>query len=159
MIVFLYGDVGVVVCVGSCSMLFVNLEVCGRGVGMIENIMVFLGDVFVFLEVGCFLYFYCFKMGWLVVVSLIGIILEWYDFIVYNLMVVLVFNVIFFLLFDLLLGIILVFLIYVVGYLLCLFGGIVFGYFGDKFGWCFVLVVMFILMGVFMGFMGMLLMY
>ena len=87
------------------------------------------------------------RMTRLAAASSIGTTLEWYDFIVYNLMAALVFNKIFFPSFDPLSGTLLAFSTYAIGYLSRPIGGIVFGHLGDRRGRRFVLVATLLLMG------------
>ena len=79
--------------------------------------------------------------------SAIGTTLEWYDFLVYNLMAALVFNAVFFPSFDPLSGTLLAFSTYAVGYLSRPFGGFIGGHVGDRHGRRFVLVVTLLVMG------------
>ena len=83
-----------------------------------------------------------------VVASLIGTSLEWYDFFIYGTAAALVFNQLFFPKFDPLVGTLLAFATYAVGFVSRPLGGIVFGHFGDKLGRKNVLVVTLLLMGV-----------
>jgi MFS family permease len=69
-----------------------------------------------------------------VVASLVGTTLEWYDFALYNAMAGLVFNKIFFPSFDPLAGTLLAFSTYAVGYFARPLGGLIFGRLGDLFG-------------------------
>lgn len=88
------------------------------------------------------------RMTLLAAASSIGTTLEWYDFIVYNLMAALVFNKVFFPSFDPLSGTLLAFSTYAVGYLSRPIGGIVFGHLGDRRGRRFVLVATLLIMGI-----------
>ena len=72
------------------------------------------------------------RMTLLAAASSIGTTLEWYDFIVYNLMAALVFNKVFFPSFDPLSGTLLALSTYAVGYLSRPIGGLVFGHLGDR---------------------------
>ena len=83
-----------------------------------------------------------------IVASLIGTSLEWYDFFIYGTSAALVFNQLFFPKFDPLVGTLLAFATYAVGFVSRPLGGIVFGHFGDKLGRKNVLVVTLLLMGV-----------
>src|SRR5690348_11978962 len=66
--------------------------------------------------------------------SLIGTTIEWYDFFLYGSAAALVFNKLFFPSFDPLVGTLLAFATYAVGFLARPLGGIVFGHFGDRIG-------------------------
>src|SRR5215212_6947685 len=83
-----------------------------------------------------------------VVASLIGTSLEWYDFFIYGTAAALVFNKLFFPSFDPLVGTLLAFTTYAVGFIARPVGGIVFGHYGDRLGRKQVLVATLILMGV-----------
>jgi len=66
--------------------------------------------------------------------SLIGTTIEWYDFFLYGSAAALVFNKLFFPKFDPLIGTLLAFATYAVGFVARPLGGIVFGHFGDRIG-------------------------
>jgi metabolite-proton symporter len=83
-----------------------------------------------------------------VVASLVGTSLEWYDFFIYGTAAALVFNKLFFPSFDPLVGTLLAFTTYAVGFIARPVGGIVFGHYGDRLGRKQVLVATLILMGV-----------
>lgn len=83
-----------------------------------------------------------------VVASLVGTSLEWYDFFIYGTAAALVFNQLFFPSFDPLMGTLLAFTTYAVGFVARPLGGIVFGHYGDRVGRKNVLVVTLLLMGV-----------
>ena len=83
-----------------------------------------------------------------IVASLIGTSLEWYDFFIYGTAAALVFNKLFFPSFEPLVGTLLAFTTYAVGFIARPLGGIVFGHFGDKLGRKNVLVVTLLLMGI-----------
>ena len=83
-----------------------------------------------------------------VVASLIGTSLEWYDFFIYGTAAALVFNELFFPSFSPLTGTLLAFTTYAVGFVARPLGGIVFGHYGDKLGRKNVLVVTLLLMGI-----------
>jgi metabolite-proton symporter len=83
-----------------------------------------------------------------IVASLIGTSLEWYDFFLYSSAAALVFGKLFFPTFDPLTGTLLAFTTYAVGFVARPLGGIVFGHFGDRIGRRGVLVVTLLLMGV-----------
>jgi metabolite-proton symporter len=69
-----------------------------------------------------------------IVSSLIGTTIEWYDFFLYGSAAALVFNKLFFPSFDPLVGTLLAFATYAVGFAARPLGGIVFGHFGDRIG-------------------------
>jgi metabolite-proton symporter len=82
-----------------------------------------------------------------ILASLIGTSLEWYDFFLYVTAAALVFNKLFFPQFDPLIGTMLGFITAAVGFVARPLGGIIFGHFGDKVGRKRVLVITLILMG------------
>ncbi len=82
-----------------------------------------------------------------IVASLIGTSLEWYDFFLYGSAAALVFGRLFFPQFEALTGTLLAFTTYAVGFIARPLGGIVFGHFGDRVGRRNVLVVTLVLMG------------
>ncbi len=82
-----------------------------------------------------------------VVASLIGTSLEWYDFFVYGTAAALVFNKLFFPSFEPLVGTLLAFATYAVGFVARPLGGIVLGHYGDRLGRKNVLVVTLLVMG------------
>ncbi len=84
----------------------------------------------------------------IVVASLIGTSLEWYDFFIYGTASALVFNKVFFPSFEPLTGTLLAFATYAVGFVARPLGGVVFGHYGDKVGRKNVLVVTLLLMGI-----------
>ena len=83
-----------------------------------------------------------------VVASLIGTSLEWYDFFVYGTAAALVFNKLFFPSFEPLVGTLLAFTTYAVGFVARPLGGIIFGHYGDRLGRKNVLVVTLLVMGI-----------
>jgi metabolite-proton symporter len=83
-----------------------------------------------------------------VIASLVGTSLEWYDFFIYGTAAALVFNQLFFPSFDPLVGTLLAFATYAVGFISRPLGGIVFGHYGDKIGRKNVLVATLLLMGI-----------
>jgi metabolite-proton symporter len=83
-----------------------------------------------------------------IIASLIGTSLEWYDFFIYGTAAALVFNKLFFPTFDPLVGTLLAFTTYAVGFVARPVGGIVFGHYGDKVGRKNVLVITLLVMGV-----------
>jgi metabolite-proton symporter len=82
-----------------------------------------------------------------IVASLVGTSLEWYDFFIYGTAAALVFNKLFFPSFEPLVGTLLAFATYAVGFVARPLGGIVFGHYGDKVGRKNVLVATLLLMG------------
>jgi MHS family shikimate/dehydroshikimate transporter-like MFS transporter len=91
-----------------------------------------------------------------VLASLVGGAVEWYDFVLFGASAALVFDRVFFPEFDPAVGLLLSLLTYATGYLARPFGGMLFGHFGDKIGRKPVLIVSFVLMGVSTAFMGLL---
>jgi len=83
-----------------------------------------------------------------VVASLVGTSLEWYDFFIYGTAAALVFNQLFFPRFEPLVGTLLAFTTYAVGFVSRPLGGIIFGHYGDRLGRKNVLVVTLLLMGI-----------
>jgi len=83
-----------------------------------------------------------------IVASLIGTSLEWYDFFVYGTAAALVFNKLFFPSFEPLVGTLLAFTTYAVGFVARPLGGIIFGHYGDRLGRKNVLVVTLLVMGI-----------
>ena len=83
-----------------------------------------------------------------IVASLIGTSLEWYDFFIYGTAAALVFNKIFFPSFEPLVGTLLAFTTYAVGFVSRPLGGFIFGHYGDRLGRKNVLVVTLLLMGI-----------
>jgi metabolite-proton symporter len=83
-----------------------------------------------------------------VIASLVGTSLEWYDFFIYGTAAALVFNQLFFPTFEPLVGTLLAFTTFAVGFVARPLGGIVFGHYGDKVGRKNVLVATLLLMGI-----------
>jgi metabolite-proton symporter len=83
-----------------------------------------------------------------VMASLIGTTIEWYDFFLYGSAAALVFNHLFFPQFDPLTGTLLAFATYAVGFVARPVGGIVFGHYGDRIGRKRLLMLSLVLMGV-----------
>jgi metabolite-proton symporter len=83
-----------------------------------------------------------------VLASLIGTTIEWYDFFLYGSAAALVFNKLFFPEFDPLTGTLLAFTTYALGFVARPIGGIVFGHFGDRVGRKRLLMLSLVLMGV-----------
>src|SRR4051812_46125679 len=82
-----------------------------------------------------------------VLASLIGTTIEWYDFFLYGSAAALVFNKLFFPEFDPLTGTLLAFTTYALGFVARPVGGIVFGHFGDRIGRKRLLMLSLVLMG------------
>jgi metabolite-proton symporter len=83
-----------------------------------------------------------------VMASLIGTTIEWYDFFLYNSAAALVFNRLFFPDYDPLTGTLLAFATFALGFVARPIGGIVFGHYGDRIGRKRLLMLSLILMGV-----------
>jgi metabolite-proton symporter len=83
-----------------------------------------------------------------VMASLIGTTIEWYDFFLYGSAAALVFNKLFFPDFDPLTGTLLAFATYALGFVARPVGGIVFGHYGDRIGRKRLLMLSLIIMGV-----------
>ena len=91
-----------------------------------------------------------------IVASLIGTTIEWYDFFLYGTAAALVFNKLFFPNADPLTGAMLAFATYAVGFVARPFGGLVFGHFGDRIGRKRLLMLSLVLMGVSSSLIGLL---
>src|SRR3954447_10496770 len=91
-----------------------------------------------------------------IVASVIGTSLEWYDFFLYGTAAALVFNQLFFPSFEPLAGTLAAFATYAVGFAARPLGGIVFGHYGDKIGRKAMLVLALLVMGVATFLMGLL---
>ena len=83
-----------------------------------------------------------------VISSLVGAVIEWYDFFLYGVVAGIVFNKVFFPDFDPTVGTILAFATFAVGFVARPVGGIIFGHFGDKLGRKKMLVLTLEIMGV-----------
>jgi metabolite-proton symporter len=83
-----------------------------------------------------------------VVASLIGTTIEWYDFFLFGVAAALIFNELFFPDFEPLVGTLLAFSTYAIGFVARPIGGIVFGHYGDKIGRKSMLVLSLGIMGV-----------
>jgi metabolite-proton symporter len=83
----------------------------------------------------------------IVMASMIGTTVEWYDFFLYTSAAALVFNTLFFPTYDPLTGTLLSFTTYALGFVARPIGGLVFGHFGDKIGRKKLLVVSLMMMG------------
>ncbi|HEX2561086.1 MFS transporter [Phenylobacterium sp.] len=86
-------------------------------------------------------------LGKVVMASLIGTTIEWYDFFLYGTAAALVFNKLFFPSADPLTGAMLAFASYALGFVARPLGGIVFGHFGDRIGRKKLLMLSLVLMG------------
>ena len=82
-----------------------------------------------------------------VLASLIGTTIEWYDFFIYGTSAALIFNRLFFPTFDPLTGTLLAFTTYAIGFVARPVGGIIFGHFGDRIGRKKLLMLSLVLMG------------
>jgi metabolite-proton symporter len=91
-----------------------------------------------------------------VMASMIGTTIEWYDFFVYGLAAALVFNKLFFPSFDPLVGTLLAFATYSLGFVARPIGGIVFGHFGDRIGRKRLLMLSLVIMGLSTALIGLL---
>ena len=83
-----------------------------------------------------------------VMASLIGTTIEWYDFFLYGSAAALIFNKLFFPSYDPAIGTLLAFATYAVGFVARPVGGVVFGHYGDRIGRKRLLMISLILMGV-----------
>src|SRR3954471_20342409 len=84
----------------------------------------------------------------IVLASLIGTTIEWYDFFLYGSAAALVFNKLFFPQYDPSTGTLLAFTTYALGFVARPVGGIVFGHYGDRIGRKRLLMLSLVLMGV-----------
>src|ERR671916_489377 len=91
-----------------------------------------------------------------VMASLVGTTIEWYDFFLYGSAAALVFNRLFFPDYDPLIGTLLAFATYALGFVARPVGGIVFGHFGDRIGRKRLLMTSLVMMGVATVLIGML---
>jgi metabolite-proton symporter len=91
-----------------------------------------------------------------IVASLIGTTIEWYDFFLYGTAAALVFNRVFFPKADPLTGAMLAFTTYALGFVARPVGGLVFGHFGDRIGRKRLLMVSLVLMGLSSSLIGLL---
>ncbi|MGH3920833.1 MAG: MFS transporter [Pseudonocardiaceae bacterium] len=80
--------------------------------------------------------------------SVVGTSLEWYDFFLYGSAAALVFNKLFFPSFSPLTGTLLAFTTYAIGFVARPLGGVIFGHFGDRLGRKDVLVITLLMMGI-----------
>jgi MFS family permease len=86
------------------------------------------------------------------IASLLGSTIEWYDFFLYGVVAGIVFNKLYFPTADPFMGTILAYSTFAIGYLARPFGGFVFGHFGDKMGRKSMLILTMLIMGI--GTMG-----
>jgi MFS family permease len=86
------------------------------------------------------------------IASLLGSTIEWYDFFLYGVVAGIVFNKLYFPTTDPFMGTILAYSTFAIGYLARPFGGFVFGHFGDKMGRKSMLILTMLIMGI--GTMG-----
>jgi MFS family permease len=91
--------------------------------------------------------------------SVVGTSLEWYDFFLYGSAAALVFNELFFPAFSPLTGTLLAFTTYAIGFVARPLGGVIFGHFGDRLGRKDVLVITLLMMGISTFLIGVLLTY
>ncbi|HEY7852095.1 MAG TPA: MFS transporter [Caulobacteraceae bacterium] len=91
-----------------------------------------------------------------ILASLIGTTIEWYDFFLYGTAAALVFNKLFFPNVDPLIGVLQAFLTYALGFAARPIGGVVFGHFGDRIGRKRLLMLSLVLMGASSALMGLL---
>src|SRR5580704_4113902 len=88
------------------------------------------------------------QMSQIVWASVLGTVVEWYDFLIYGTAAALVFNKLFFPTLDPLAGTLAAFGAYAVGFVARPLGGAVFGHFGDKLGRKAMLMTTMMIMGV-----------
>jgi MFS transporter, MHS family, shikimate and dehydroshikimate transport protein len=86
-------------------------------------------------------------MSQIVWASVIGTMIEWYDFLIYGTAAALVFNKLFFPSFDPFVGTLAAFATYAVGFVARPLGGAIFGHFGDRVGRKSMLIITMIVMG------------
>lgn len=87
------------------------------------------------------------RMPQIVGASVIGTMIEWYDFLIYGTAAALVFNKLFFPSFDPFVGTLAAFGSYAVGFVTRPLGGAIFGHFGDKIGRKTMLMIAMMIMG------------
>ena len=83
-----------------------------------------------------------------VVASLIGATIEWYDFFLYGTVAGIVFNKLFFPVQDPLISILLAYTTFAIGFVARPLGGVIFGHFGDRIGRKSMLILTLMIMGV-----------
>ena len=83
-----------------------------------------------------------------VIASLIGATIEWYDFFLYGTVAGIVFNKLFFPAQDRLISILLAYTTFAVGFVARPLGGVIFGHFGDRIGRKSMLILTLMIMGV-----------
>lgn len=88
------------------------------------------------------------EMRKVVIASLLGATIEWYDFFLYGVVAGIVFNKLFFPTADPFIGTILAYSTFAIGYLARPFGGFIFGHFGDKLGRKSMLILTMLIMGI-----------
>jgi MHS family shikimate/dehydroshikimate transporter-like MFS transporter len=88
------------------------------------------------------------RMRTIVAASVIGTVVEWYDFLIYGTAAALVFNKLFFPSFDPFVGTLAAFGTYAVGFVARPLGGVIFGHFGDKIGRKTMLALTMVIMGI-----------
>ena len=86
-----------------------------------------------------------------VLASLLGATIEWYDFFLYGVVAGIVFNKLYFPTEDPFIGTLLAYSTFAIGYLARPFGGFVFGHFGDRLGRKSMLVLTMLIMGLARG--------
>lgn len=87
-------------------------------------------------------------IGQVVIASLIGATIEWYDFFLYGVVAGIVFNKLYFPVSDPLVSTLLAYATFAVGFIARPLGGVIFGHFGDRIGRKSMLVITLMLMGV-----------
>jgi MHS family shikimate/dehydroshikimate transporter-like MFS transporter len=88
------------------------------------------------------------RMRTIVAASVIGTVVEWYDFLIYGTAAALVFNKLFFPSFDPFVGTLAAFGTYAVGFVARPLGGVIFGHYGDKLGRKTMLALTMVIMGI-----------
>jgi metabolite-proton symporter len=87
-------------------------------------------------------------MSRVVIASLVGATIEWYDFFLYGVVAGVVFNKLYFPASDPMIGTLLAYATFAVGFITRPIGGIIFGHFGDKIGRKSMLIMTLIIMGI-----------
>jgi MHS family shikimate/dehydroshikimate transporter-like MFS transporter len=88
------------------------------------------------------------RMRSIVAASVIGTVVEWYDFLIYGTAAAIVFNKLFFPSFDPFVGTLAAFGTYAVGFVARPLGGVIFGHYGDKLGRKTMLALTMVIMGI-----------